>query len=209
MPKSFSLSFSGFCILCITLFLGGCTPVHQDHQEYQDSFPHESPSQTHQSHKADPHEINYSQTENDSQTFGYPIWKVIDGDTLEVIRNEEVVKIRILGIDTPEKEGGFRPAECFGDHASDYAKTFLESKTAVLLESKTGDKVDKYGRLLRYVFIDGKDFGGHLITQGYAESYKKFPHDRKHHYNTLETQAQKNKKGMWNPENCEYWGQEN
>lgn len=183
---------------CLSIFFGGCSLQDQTYKT-----PHE-PLET------------YSQKSsilppdsNDEKILGYPIWNIIDGDTLEILKNGEKTKIRILGINTPEKEGGFRPAECFGDHASDYAKTFLHNKTVVLLESKTGDKVDKYGRLLRYVFVDGQDFGGHLITLGYAESYKRFPHDRKNYYNNLETQAQKSKKGMWNPENCEYWGQEN
>jgi len=59
------------------------------------------------------------------------------------------------------------------------------------------------------VFLNGEDFGAHLIKEGYAFSYKRFPHPRLKYYNQLEKEAQKNKKGMWNPDNCEYWGQNN
>lgn len=139
----------------------------------------------------------------------YTISRVIDGDTIYVIVNGKERKIRIMGIDTPEKEGGFRTAECFGDDASIFAKEFLKGKRVALLQSKIGDTEDKYGRWLRYVFVDGRDFGALLIAQGYAESYKRFPHDRKKYYNELEKKSQKQKNGMWNPDNCLFWGQEN
>ncbi len=136
----------------------------------------------------------------------YPVLYTFDGDTYFININGKKEKIRVLGIDTPEKKGGFRPEGCFGDHASDYAKEKLKNKKVSLLKPKGYDETDKYGRLLRYVFLDGEDFGAHLISEGYAFSYKKFKHPRRSYYNTLEKEAQKNKKGMWNPSNCDYWG---
>lgn len=149
-------------------------------------------------------EENFSQDEN-----LYSIDYVIDGDTYVVWGNGVKEKVRVLGIDTPEKKGGFRVEGCFGDHASEYAKNALDGKKISLLLPKRQDSQDQYGRLLRYVFLDGKDFGAHLIENGYASAYKKFPHERKNMYEALEKTAQKNKIGMWNPENCEYWGQDN
>ncbi len=108
-----------------------------------------------------------------------------------------VEKIRILGINTPEVSGGHRDAECFGAEASTFVKKILHGKSVVLSTSKTGDHVDRYGRFLRYVSIDGKDLGAMLILEGYAESYKKFPHDRRDEYNKLEKKAKTAKNGMW------------
>jgi len=136
----------------------------------------------------------------------YPVVYTFDGDTYFVKIDGKKEKVRVLGIDTPEKKGGFRPEGCFGDHASDYAKEKLKNKKVSLLKPEGYDETDKYGRLLRYVFLDGEDFGAHLISEGYAFSYKKFKHPRRSHYNFLEKEAQKNKKGMWNPDNCDYWG---
>lgn len=149
-----------------------------------------------------------NEQEISNKTLTYKISHIIDGDTLYVIMNGKEKKIRILGIDTPEKNGGFRTAECFGNDASEYAKKYLQGKRVSLLESKIGNSEDKYGRLLRYVFVDGEDFGAHLIAEGYAESYKRFPHERKKYYNSIEKKSQNLKKGMWNEENCEYWEQE-
>jgi len=151
-------------------------------------------------------EENSQRTEKERETDEYPVVHIFDGDTYFINVNGKKEKIRVLGIDTPEKEGGFRPEGCFGDHASDYAKEQLTNKKVGLLKPSTHENTDKYGRLLRYVFLDGQDFGAHLISEGYAFSYKKFPHPRRAYYNTLEKEAQKNKKGMWNPDNCDYWG---
>ncbi len=143
---------------------------------------------------------------NEEDTNLYSVLYTFDGDTYFVQIEGKKEKIRVLGIDTPEKEGGFRPEGCFGDHASEYAREALQNKKVSLLQPKGYEDKDKYGRLLRYVFLDGEDFGAHLISEGYAFSYKKFKHPRRNYYNTLEKEAQKNKKGMWNPENCDYWG---
>lgn len=135
----------------------------------------------------------------------YPVIRVIDGDTFVVKINNKNEKIRIIGIDTPEKEGGYQTVECFGDHASDYAKKYLKNKKVSLLKSKKQNNRDKYGRMLRYVFINGEDFGAKLIKEGYAFSFKRYKHERISLYNKLEKEAKSNKKGMWNPKNCEYW----
>lgn len=142
--------------------------------------------------------------EREEKTINYKIEYIYDGDTLSLIIDGKKEKIRILGIDTPEVDG-YRTAECYGDDASAYAKEYLKKKRVTLLKSKIGDEKDRYERLLRYVFVEGKDFGAHLIKEGYAESYKIFPHDRMEYYNELEKEAQENKKGMWNEENCSYW----
>ena len=150
-----------------------------------------------------------STEKSDSDKNLYDIEYVYDGDTYQIWINGKKEKIRVLGIDTPEKTGGFRPEGCFGNDASAYAKKKLRNKKVGLLQPKNHESTDKYGRLLRYVFLDGEDFGAHLIQEGYAFSYKRFPHPRLKYYNQLEKEAQKNKKGMWNPDNCEYWGQNN
>jgi micrococcal nuclease len=132
----------------------------------------------------------------------YKVLSVIDGDTITIKQGNYKKTIRILGIDTPEKKGGYRKEECFGDEASEYTKHLLKNKKIRLVKSKVGNQEDKYKRLLRYVYIDDKDIGEELIKNGYAESYKKFPHDKKNLYNEIEKESQKNEKGMWNKSSC-------
>jgi micrococcal nuclease len=138
------------------------------------------------------------------EVVGYSVEFVIDGDTIIVSMDGRSEKVRLLGIDTPEKTGGFRTVGCFGDDASEYMKNLLYGKRVILLWD--GNR-DKYDRILAYVFSNGRDIGAHLIEQGYAFAYRKFSHDREVYYLELERKAKKNKTGMWSQENCGYWGQ--
>lgn len=85
--------------------------------------------------------------------------RVVDGDTIVVEIDGEQLKVRLIGIDTPEsvaskeyldRTGKVNSAE--GVKASDYTKALLENCTKVYLLKDVSD-TDRYGRLLRYVFI--------------------------------------------------------
>jgi hypothetical protein len=78
------------------------------------------------------------------------IIKVTDGDTVKVrLKNGSRKDVRLVGIDTPEVYGG---VECGGRAASRSLKRLLPRGTKVVLVSDpTQDRVDRYGRLLRYV----------------------------------------------------------
>ena len=79
---------------------------------------------------------------------------VVDGDTLRVQRADgEVAKVRLIGIDTPESvhpDESRNSAE--GDAASAHTKELLEGVDVLWLESDVSD-TDRYGRLLRYVWV--------------------------------------------------------
>ncbi len=129
--------------------------------------------------------------------------RVVDGDTLGVtFADGKQEKVRIVGIDTPETVDPRKPVQCFGREASDYMKVLVSGKT-VILEKKPDEDRDKYGRLLRYVMLDGQDIGAQMIGEGYAFSYKVFPHPRLAQYNQLERQARSERRGLWG-DACEY-----
>jgi endonuclease YncB( thermonuclease family) len=86
--------------------------------------------------------------------------RIIDGDTIVT----DVGKIRLLGIDTPERgQCGFGPA-------TSYAKRLAPPGSQVTLTMAAGHTQDRYGRLLRYVEHDGVDFGGAQIRAGLADA---------------------------------------
>lgn len=93
---------------------------------------------------------------------------MVDGDTI-VVRVDDVTEtIRLLGIDTPEKTGGPRPAECFGDQASEFARSLLPAGTEVHL-TRDEQTRDQYGRMLAYVHrADGIFVNQALLEQGFA-----------------------------------------
>jgi endonuclease YncB( thermonuclease family) len=79
--------------------------------------------------------------------------KVVDGDTFIAEINGKEEKIRLIGCNTPESVGDYKDnPQPYGKEASDYTKGLLKAKSTVYLTSDIG-KTDKYGRLLRYVWL--------------------------------------------------------
>lgn len=122
----------------------------------------------------------------------------VDGDTLLVEMtdgNEEYV--RLIGIDTPETVDERKKVQCYGPEASARMKELVEGKS-VVLETKPDEDRDDYGRLLRYVFLDGKDIGAMMLKEGYARSLcAAFPHPRCEQYEELEKEAVSAGRGRW------------
>jgi micrococcal nuclease len=99
--------------------------------------------------------------------------RAVDGDTLVATADGRRFYVRLLGIDTPETHRPGRPVECGGPEASARMQQLAPPGTRVRLETDpTQDRVDRYGRLLAYVWLPG----GRLIEDeqlrsGWATSY--------------------------------------
>jgi endonuclease YncB( thermonuclease family) len=93
------------------------------------------------------------------------ITKVFDGDTIMLSTGE---KVRLLQIDTPE----LSPAECYGQEARSALVKLLNTpgQLSLKIDPKL-DKVDRYGRLLRYVFIGKTNINLKLVEIGAAAPY--------------------------------------
>jgi len=76
---------------------------------------------------------------------------IVDGDTIVVSIGNNSETLRLLGIDTPEKPGGPRPAECYGHESTALLSQLIPEGTPVLL-TRDLEPRDVYGRLLTYVF---------------------------------------------------------
>lgn len=132
------------------------------------------------------------------------VTKVVDGDTIHVMLDGKDQTIRIIGIDTPETVDPRKPVQCMGQAASDRAKELLSNKFVFLESDPTQGDKDKYGRLLRYVYINGTDdYGLGAIEEGYAHEYTyAVPYKYKTEYKRAEIAAQNAKVGLWAPEAC-------
>lgn len=96
---------------------------------------------------------------------------VVDGDTVEVAIGGATESVRLIGIDSPEKTGGLRPAECYGDEASARARQLLPRGSEVRL-LRDVEARDRYDRLLAYVFrADGLFVNLDLVEDGYAAAF--------------------------------------
>lgn len=145
--------------------------------------------------------------ECENEGLAIPVERVIDGDTIDVICDGVKERIRIIGINTPETVHPNKPVECFGKQASARMKALLSGKKVILKQGPGSENRGKYGRLLRYVELDGKDVGAQLIEEGHAFSYGKYPHSRLDQYRELERQARESGAGLWATDACpEYEG---
>jgi endonuclease YncB( thermonuclease family) len=121
---------------------------------------------------------------------------VVDGDTVALTTGAHV---RLVQIDTPEV---YFQSECYGHQASAVTKALLPSGTAVRLVAEPAtDRVDQYGRLLRYVIRarDGLDVNVRLVAVGAAAPY--FYRHRRGRYaarlEVLARHARARKLGLW------------
>ena len=97
---------------------------------------------------------------------------VTDGDTIVVSLAGGTFDLRYIGIDTPETVAPGSPVGCFGPQAS-AANTSLVAGETVLLERDVSE-TDRYGRLLRYVWVEQPSgwlmVNRELVRLGYAQA---------------------------------------
>lgn len=119
--------------------------------------------------------------------------QVIDGDTITVAG---VGTVRLLGVDAPEKAGGYRESEAFGDEATREMKRMVDGRLVRL--EYDGERLDQYKRTLAYVFLeDGTLVNEEIIRRGYAETYRRFTYHRKAAFQAAEKDARGARRGMW------------
>lgn len=128
------------------------------------------------------------------------IVKVVDGDTVDVrLRSGREKRVRMLGIDTPEV---YDVVECGGPQASRSLKRLLPVGTRVrLVSDPTQDRVDQYGRSLRYVVkaSNGKDINRTQVRRGWAPVYvyNRNPFTRVAAYYRAQDAARAQGRGIW------------
>lgn len=139
--------------------------------------------------------------------YKYTLVRVVDGDTIVVKNsNGEEEKVRLIGINSPESVDLRRPVECFGKEASQYAKELLPVGIGLKLESDhTQDDLDKYKRLLRYVWTDtGLFFNKKMISDGYAYEYTyRLPYKYQKEFKAAQSIAQSSGTGLWATSTCD------
>lgn len=96
----------------------------------------------------------------------------VDGDTIKILlKNEEkIYTVRMLAIDTPESVHPQKEVEYYGKEASEYTCELVTNAKKIEIEyDENSDKLDKYERLLVWVFVDGELLQKKLIENGYAK----------------------------------------
>jgi endonuclease YncB( thermonuclease family) len=119
------------------------------------------------------------------QTLRGRVVHVNDGDTLEVLSEGRTARVRLDGIDAPER----------GQPYSRQALVQLRTLTLerdVLVQVRD---VDRYGRLVARVAVDGRDVSEEMVTTGFAWHYARYSRDAK--LAALEREARTARRGLW------------
>lgn len=130
------------------------------------------------------------------QVAGEKVTRVIDGDTIEITGG---IKVRYIGINAPESVAPGKPVACFGIESSNKNKDLVLGKEVRLV--KDVSETDKYGRLLRYVYVGDTFVNDELVREGYARA-STYPPDVKFQDKFFESEkyARENNLGLWG--NC-------
>jgi micrococcal nuclease len=132
-------------------------------------------------------------------TEQYEVNKVVDGDTFSIKIDKRIINVRMIGVDTPETVDPRKTVQCFGKEASDKTKELLVNQTVRLEIDKTQGKLDKFGRILAYVYRSDEIFiNSYLIENGYAHEYTyNIPYKFQEEFKNLEKIAKEEKRGLW------------
>jgi micrococcal nuclease len=121
---------------------------------------------------------------------GTTVTRVIDGDTIEVSISGVVEKVRYIGIDTPEI------GKPFFKESTEANRRMVDGKTVTLV--KDVSERDRYGRLLRYVYVGELFVNAELLHQGYAQ-VATYPPDVEYvnFFLQLQREAREAGRGLW------------
>ena len=113
------------------------------------------------------------------------VFSIADGDTFTMVVNNEQVKVRLHGIDCPER----------GQNYSNIAKDFLSGMVFGEVVVVREMDIDRYGRTIGMVTVDGVNVNEWLLQAGLAWHYKKY--DNNPDWAKFEEVARSKKMGLW------------
>jgi len=126
----------------------------------------------------------------------YRVIRVYDGDTITVLDAGQKVRIRLVGIDAPERSRSkHKPGQPFSRRSGKYLAGLVLNKMVAVKSYGHGF----YGRVLGVVFVDGKNVNLEMVRAGLAEAYRGRPAKGFDPlpYRRAEAKARELKIGMW------------
>jgi micrococcal nuclease len=138
--------------------------------------------------------------------------RVVDGDTIEIMLNGQKEKVRLIGVDTPEKFASDKlhrdaartgqdeaTIQALGERASAFTKSSVQRGDTVQVEYDQQPR-NKYQQLLAFVWLsDGRMLNETIVCEGYGNALTRYPFrsDYMARFRSCERQARKQGKGLW------------
>ncbi|MDN3185414.1 thermonuclease family protein [Enterococcus faecalis] len=165
-----------------TFFISGCVSLEQKANDISNDI-----------------NEKFTQTISNDQRIPADFVRHVDGDTTVLKINGKEQKVRFLLIDTPETVKPNTKVQPYGLEASKRTKELLSNASEITFEYDKGDKTDRYGRALGYIFVDGTLLQKTLVSEGLARvAYVKEPNTK--YLSELEQaqeQAKNESLGIW------------
>lgn len=141
------------------------------------------------------------QTSGSTEQIPVEVIEVTDGDTIKVKYNGNIEKVRYLLIDTPETNHHTLGKQPYGEEAKQRNKELLKSGD-VTIEFDVGNRLDDYGRILAYVYVDDESVQGRLLEEGLARVAYIFPPNTRYldDFEEASEVAKENNIGVWETE---------
>ena len=131
------------------------------------------------------------------------VLRAVDGDTIDIRDDSRGrLRVRVLGIDTPETKKPGVGVACWGPEATEFARSTMVGRRVALQPDPTQDRTDRYGRTLGYlVRADGFDYSVEAARAGVAKSYvyDGIPVTRHAAIEAAESEARAASRGLWGP----------
>lgn len=122
--------------------------------------------------------------------------RVLDGDTIDILKDNKSYRVRLADIDAPEKQ------QDFGQRSRQNLSKMIALKNV----TASGDKHDRYGRLIATIYYNNENINANQITSGFAWAYRYKGKATNPTYVRMESIAKDNSIGLWsNPNPIEPW----
>ncbi|ALI99840.1 thermonuclease family protein [Rufibacter tibetensis] len=162
MRPSFAFSKFTVWLLCVGMLLG-CQKSQEQAQE-----------------------TNQVPTEEQAVENGYKVIAIKDGDTVELLKDGKPLRVRLQGVDCPEKN------QDYGTRARQFTSDLVFGKFVQLVVQD----VDRYGRTVGEIILpDGRSLNQELVKNGFAWHYTAYSKDQE--LARLEAEARAEKRGLW------------
>jgi micrococcal nuclease len=113
---------------------------------------------------------------------------IVDGDTLDVQLDSGPIRVRLHGVDAPEK------AQPHGKEATAALSRWVLGKQ---VEIEPVAQSDAYGRLVGIVYVADTNANAELISSGHAWAFRRYMRNADAKLCELEAEARNGKRGLW------------
>jgi len=130
-----------------------------------------------------------------------PVLRVVDGDTVVLALDGRPVRVRLIGVDTPETVHPCKPVERFGREAAAFLHALIEGRDVRVTYEDGPSRLDRYGRTLAYLHLEpgGLFVNREIIAKGYGHAYTKYPFKYMDDFRAAERAAREARLGLWGP----------